>query len=107
MHLFTIIKRILTLENTKNLNDKYITLDFEKGLIIANISLFPGIKLIECFYLFFRAIKENFKRFHRIDKKECDTILNDIFNLLFSFSSENYTNVDVLTIKKNTIDVLN
>ena len=40
------IKRILTLENTKNLKVKHITIEFEKGLINANISAFPGFKLI-------------------------------------------------------------
>ena len=50
-YLFMTIKRIITLENTKNLNLKYITTDFEKSLINAIISVFPGIKLIGCFII--------------------------------------------------------
>ena len=34
------IKRIITLENTKNLKLEHITNDFEKGLINAIISVF-------------------------------------------------------------------
>ena len=45
------------------------------------------------------AIKENFKRFNKLEKEEYNTILNDIFNLPFSFSSENYTNVDAICNK--------
>ena len=73
------------LENSKNLNLKHITTDFEKGLINAIISVFPDIKLIGCFYHFVRAIKENFKRFNILTIEEYNTILNDIFNLPFSF----------------------
>ena len=79
------IKRILTLENTKNLNVKHITIDFEKGLINAIISVFPCVKLIGCFYHFERAVKENFKRFNHLENEVYGTILNDVFNLLFSF----------------------
>ena len=68
------------LENTKNLNLKHITTDFEKGLINVIISVFPDIKLISCFYHFVHAIKENFKRFNCLEKEEYNTILNDIFN---------------------------
>ncbi len=62
------IKRINTLESTKNLKLKHITTDFEKGLINAIISFSPGIKLIGCFHHFVRAIKENFKRFNKLEK---------------------------------------
>ena len=93
------IKRIITLENTKNLKLEHITTDFEKGLINAIIYAFPDIKVIGCFYHFVHAIKENFKRFNKLEKEEYNTILNDIFNLPFSFSSENYTNVDAICNK--------
>ena len=84
-YLFTTIKRILTLENTKNLKVKHITIDFEKGLINAINSVFPDIKLIGCFYHFVRAIKENFKRFNILTIEEYNTILNDLFFYIFAF----------------------
>ena len=98
-YLFTTIKRIITLENTKNLKLKHITTDFGKGLINAIISVFPCVKLIGCFYHFVRAVKENFKRFTHLKNEFYGTILNDVFNLPFSFSSENYTNVDAFCNK--------
>ena len=55
-YLFMTIKRIITLENTKNLKLEHITTDFEKGLINAIISVFPNIKVIGCFYHFVHAI---------------------------------------------------
>ena len=61
--------------------------------------MFPCVKLIGCFYHFVRAVKENFKRFNHLENEVYGTILNDVFNLPFSFSSENYTNVDAFCNK--------
>ena len=51
------IKRIITLENTKNLKLKHITTNFEKALINAIISVFPDIKLIGCFIILYLPLK--------------------------------------------------
>ena len=57
---------------------------------------FIDIKLIGFFYHFVLAIKKNFKRFNHLTIEEYNIILNDIFNLHFSFTLEN---VDVLCNK--------
>ena len=83
------MKRIITLEDSKLMNLKSITLDSEAGLINAVEAVFPDIRIIGCFYHFVRAIKYNFKKLYKEDKDEYNDILKAVFNLPFSFSSEN------------------
>ena len=83
------MKRIITLEDSKLMNLKSITLDSEAGLINAVEAVFPDIRRIGCFYHFVRAIKYKFKKFYKEDKDEYNDILKAVFNLPFSSSSEN------------------
>ena len=109
IELFKSVKNIITLENTKILNLKSISTDFELGLISALETVFPGIRKVGCFYHFVRAIKEKFKNLGMLDKKNNNigddnnnshlNILNDIFTLPFSFNNNDYTNVDSLCNK--------
>ena len=108
IELFKSIKNILTIENTKNLQLKTISTDFELGLINAIDDVFPEVRKVGCFYHFVRAIKEKFKKKDLKQKEEQNknenlnnqnNILNDIFTLPFSFHNKDYTNVDSICNK--------
>ena len=103
IYLLNSIKRIITLEDSKLMNLKSITLDFEAGLINAVEAVFPDIRIIGCFYHFVRAIKYNFKKLYKEDKDEYNDILKAVFNLPFSFSSGNITNVEAFCNKYREI----
>ena len=87
---------------------KFITTDFELGLINALEEVFPGVRKVGCFYHFVRAIKEKFKKLEASKKKENNEkniinldnqILNDIFTLPFSIYKTDYTTIDSLCNK--------
>ena len=63
IYLLNSIKRILTIEGSKFIILKTVTLNFETGLINAVEEVFSNIRIIGCFYHFVRAIKCNFKKF--------------------------------------------
>ena len=55
-YLFNKIYNIITIENTKNINLKSFTVDFESGLINAAKKLFKNTRCIGCFYHYTRAL---------------------------------------------------
>ena len=63
IYLLYSIKRILTIEGSKFINLKAVTLNFETGLINAVEEVFSNIRIIGCFYHFIKIIKYNFTKF--------------------------------------------
>ena len=89
LKLFTPIYKIITLENTKELNLKSFTTDFETGLINALKTIFPNTISLGCFYHYTRALAEKIKKMNLYNKKHklvSRKLLNDLYKLPYIYA---------------------
>ena len=89
LELFTSIYKIITLENTKELNLKSFTTDFENGLINALKTIFPNDISVGCFYHYTRALAEKIKKMNFYNKKHklvSRKLLNDLYKLPYIYA---------------------
>ena len=89
LELFRSIYNIITLENTKELNLKSYTTDFEIGLINALKIIFPKAEAIGCFYHYTRALAEKLKNMNLFSKKNklvSRNLLKDLYKLPYIYA---------------------
>ena len=90
--LFNNLYNILTIENTKKLNLKSYTTDFEPALVNSLKKIFKGIKHIGCYYHFSRNVYEKMKKFNLLNKDLLDNTLHlykNILSLPYTFKRDN------------------
>lgn len=83
--LFNSIKNFITLEFTKPLKLKSITIDFEISLINALRIVFPNVKLVGYFYHYSRAIikKEKDLKIFDINNDKANNMIKSLLSLTF------------------------
>ena len=98
---FKSFKSIITIENTKTLNLKGITTDFEVSIINAIKFIFPNITHTGCFYHYVRAISKKIKSL-KLNKgkysKISEKLLNELFLLPYNFNGNNKSYINELTV---------
>ena len=82
----------MTIDNTKNLNLKSFTIDFEKALINAIKKIFKKSRCIGCYYHYSRAIKQAAREMKLLTKDKnhiTEKFLNELYLTPFTYYKDN------------------
>lgn len=96
---FKSFKSIITIENSKTINLKGITTDFEVSLINAIKFIFPNIIHTGCFFHYVSAISKKLKSL-KLNKgkysKISEILLHELFLLPYNFNGNNKSYINEL-----------
>ena len=103
-HLFTKIKTIITIENTKNISLLTYSTDFEVSLIESLKEVFPEQRRVDCYFHYCKNVYAKAKKLHILEKEENSDgkiLLKNLYQIPFIINDlqEDVNNIVVYKFK--------